>query len=258
MFSQRFNTAKEVSPAGFRYRGIGGSRLEQLTDGVFAFAVTLLVISSEVPKSYLELEASMYSFIGFVFCILLLLGIWNHHRNFFLHYGLQDKTVKVLNFILLFVLLYYIYPLKFLFSYIGTAIYARLKMSAGDRSEGLQLALDRLAESNMDAAQWSDIMIRFGFGLFLIYGVFFLLHRHAMRQKEALELDMYERYETKTFIQAYGLLLTVTVLSMTVVLIFGGEAAAYSGGVYALVAIVLPWHRRRRDKKAPSSVHRPL
>ena len=61
------------SPDGFRYRGLQGSRLETLTDAIFGFSVTLLIISSEVPKTYVELQASMYSFIGFIFCTLLMM-----------------------------------------------------------------------------------------------------------------------------------------------------------------------------------------
>lgn len=82
MFNKYFWKDKHFSQTGFRHRGVERSRIENLTDAVFAFAITLLVIASEVPKCYAELQASMYNFVGFIACSLLLLGLWSSHANF--------------------------------------------------------------------------------------------------------------------------------------------------------------------------------
>jgi len=251
MLSKAYKKRQKISASGFRYRGIVTSRLENLTDAVFGFSITLLVIASEVPTNYVELEASMYGFSGFIFCILLLLGIWNNHNNFFLYYGMQDRLTKTLTFLFLFLLLFYIYPLKYLFSYLGTALYARLKMSMGDQSEALQLALNKLNESNLTTPEWENIMIRFGLGLFFIYLLLGFMHVHALRKKEQLDLNELEVYETKTFIQSYLILVLVAVVSMSIVLIFGGTASPYSGSVYALIPVALGLNRKRRKKKQP-------
>ncbi len=249
MFSKHFNQKRQVSPEGFRYRGVEPSRLENLTDAVFAFSITLLVIASEVPKSFLELQASMYSFIGFIFCIMLLLGIWNNHSNFFLHYGMRDKGTKVINFLFLFLLLFYIYPLKYLFSYVGTGIYVRIKLHFGDSSEALRLAISELQRSNMDSAQWQDLIIRFGLGLFLLYFLLGLMHVNASKKRASLELNELEIYETHSFIQAYALLCSIAALSMVTVLVLGGEYSDIAGFVYLLVPIILPIHRKFRTRK---------
>ncbi|MDT0606143.1 TMEM175 family protein [Croceitalea rosinachiae] len=240
---------KEVSKEGFRYRGIQTTRLENLTDAVFGFSITLLVISSQVPTTYIELQASMYSFIGFIFCTILLLGLWNNHSNFFLYYGLNDAKTKVLNALFLFVLLFYIYPLKYLFSYIGTAIYAIIKRNMGDTSEALQTALRNLDAADLNVEQWEDLMIRFGLGLFFIYLIIILMHLNALKQAKYLKLNLKEIYITKTFIREYFLLMSIAIVSILVVIIFGGRAAGYSGMVYLLTPIVIPLYKKYRIRQ---------
>src|SRR4026208_110886 len=92
------------------------SRLEAVSAAVFAFALTLLVGSLDVPKSYRELMTLMAGFIPFAASFALLTWIWYEHNIFFRRYGLQDAWTTTLNAMLLFVVLFYVYPLKFLFT----------------------------------------------------------------------------------------------------------------------------------------------
>src|SRR5215204_2185504 len=100
----------------FRWRGEDVSRIEGFSDAVFAFAVTLLVVSLEVPKTFDELLATMRGFFAFAICFALLLSVWYDHYKFFRRYGLRDFLIVVLNAALLFLVLMYVYPLKFLFT----------------------------------------------------------------------------------------------------------------------------------------------
>src|SRR6185295_15468071 len=96
--------AKGVGAAsGFRWRGTEVSRLEGFTDAGFAFAVTRLVVA-------------MRGFFAFAICFALLFQLWHEHYVFFRRYGIQDAFVVVMTVILIFVVLFYVYPLKFLFT----------------------------------------------------------------------------------------------------------------------------------------------
>src|SRR5437773_6272382 len=114
----------------FRWRSHEITRIEGLSDAVFGFAVTLLVVSLEVPKTFAELMEAMRGFGAFAICFTLLIVVWFNQYKFFRRYGLQDNLTVVLNLALLVVVLFYVYPLKFVFTFlisIFTGLVLRLR-----------------------------------------------------------------------------------------------------------------------------------
>src|SRR5215471_13884633 len=87
----------------FRWRGGEISRLEGFTDAVFAFAVTLLVVSLEVPKTFTELAQAMKGFVAFAICFATLVQVWYYHYIFSRRYGLQTTYAVYMNAVLVFV-----------------------------------------------------------------------------------------------------------------------------------------------------------
>ena len=111
---------REAGEEGFSWRGEEVSRVESFSHAVFAFAVTLLVVSLEAPKTFDELISTMRGFFAFAICFWLLLAVWFEHDKFehdkfFRRYGTSDSYTRRLSAVLLFIVLFYVYFLKFLF-----------------------------------------------------------------------------------------------------------------------------------------------
>src|SRR5438270_13093811 len=108
---------------GFRLRGQEITRLESFSDAVFGFALTLLVVSLDVPKTFTDLVTMMRGFPAFALCFLFLALIWNGHYKYCRRYGLDDGTARLLTCVMLFLVLFYVYPLKFLFNFSITSLF---------------------------------------------------------------------------------------------------------------------------------------
>ena len=89
---------------------------------VFGFALTLLVVSLDVPKTFADLITMMRGFPAFALCFLFLALIWNGHDKYCRRYGLDDGTARFLTCVMLFLVLFYVYPLKFLFNFSITGL----------------------------------------------------------------------------------------------------------------------------------------
>ena len=98
----------------FRYRGEEPGRLENFSDAVFALAITLLLISTTAPTNFQQIKRFTYDLLPFMLCIALILIIWHEHFTRFFRYGLRNGRFILLNTLFLVIVLFYVYPLKFL------------------------------------------------------------------------------------------------------------------------------------------------
>ena len=101
----------------------------------------------------------------------LFIFIWLAHYNFFRRYGLHDTATMWINFALLFTVLLYIYPLKFLFTF-----------AAGKTAPGVF----------SNPYQQRDLVIIYGAGFAAVQLCFAALYGNAWRKRDALRLSPLE------------------------------------------------------------------
>ena len=229
----------------FTYRGLNQTRIETFSDAVFAFAVTLVILSSSVPESFAQLKESFRDILPFFLCVVLIVVIWYQHYIFFIRYGLQDVKTVVINTFSLFVLLIYVYPLKFLMTLLFE-LYRSIIIDDFTRFNE-QYAKD------MDA---SFLMTSYGFGAAIIFCSLALLYRHAYKRRVDLELSQYEIYLTKISIWTNLLLGSIPFLSGLIAFIepFGSDQINFvvAGFTYFLSSPVMTIFGSRMRKKAKS------
>ena len=220
----------------FNFRGHDVKRIEAFSDAVFAFAVTLLIVSLEVPKCFDELMVTMRGFFAFGVCFTLLMIIWYEQNIFFRRYGMHDIVTILLNCILMFLVLFYVYPLKFLFTLIfSDEIY-------GVGHSPLIMKLE-------DAPR---LMLIYGLGYILIYLLFFFMYIHALRKKEELALTDIEVFDTRTKLYSKLLLIFIGVLAVLTSQAVPSKYSGMTGMMYMLIGPAFSVYHSYRGKKRRS------
>jgi len=194
----------------FRLRAHEVSRVEAFSDIVFGFALTLIVVSLEVPETFAELMHEMQGFLAFAICFAMLMWVWHEHYTFFRRYGLTDGYTIFINTMLLFLVLFYTYPLKFLFS----AMTRHINPGPGDAGM---------------------LFLIYDLGFAGIFAVFFLLYLHAWSRREALELNAVELHDTRTMMLMYGAYIIIGLLSALIALVASVSWVQWAGWIFFLL-----------------------
>ncbi len=201
---------------GFRWRGEDVWRVDSFCDAVFAFAVTLLVVSLEVPGSFDELLETMRGFFAFAICFALLLELWYEHYKFSRRYGLRDTLTVHLNAVLLFLVLFFVYPLKFLFTLLADQLLG-------------------FSDEVIEPSQVPLLLVIYGAGFVAVQLVFVAFYWRAYSLRGALKLDAYELSVTHQEIQSFLVNVSVGLASVLLAVLGGEGASSWAGMVYLLI-----------------------
>ena len=224
----------------FRMRGREVSRVEALSDAVFGFAITLLVVSLEVPQTFDALMEMMRGFVAFAICFAMLVLVWYQQYKFFRRYGLNDALTFVLNAALLFVVLFYVYPLKFVWT-----LLVNMALGVDNR---VRLPTGELV-SPVGNDQMGQLMVVFSVGYVAVFAVFTLLYWRAYSKRVELELNPLEVLDTRTELGENLLHICVGLLSIGLALVGTRGYVALSGFCYTLIGPVMTAHHLLRAKK---------
>ncbi|MDC8012710.1 TMEM175 family protein [Tahibacter soli] len=226
-----------VRDDGFADRGAEVTRFESFLDASFAFTITLLVIAgSEVPDSIAKLVNALKSLPTFAASFLLIALFWAGHDTWSRRYGLDDRRSRALGFLLIFLMLVYVYPLKMLFG----SFFAWI--SAG--ALPAKFPINGVAELR---AMFYTYAIAFG----TLGGTMALLYWHAWRQRDALALSAHEREVTRGEIVRWALAPAFALLSAALAWSLSDRPADWQTGLPGLVYFLLhgaTTYLRRRQR----------
>ena len=151
------------------------SRIEAFSDGVFAFAATLMVVNFDLGNELVFTKSSSANFLSFFVSFFVLVALWWVHYNFFRRTNYMDNGIIALNSILLFMVLYYVFPLK--------------NMVQSWMGEGVKTMEDL-----------SNLFVLYGIGFLLIFLCFAWMYYRAYKKskkiKNTMTLYFYARHFT--------------------------------------------------------------
>ena len=159
------------------------SRVEGFSDAVFAFAITLLVVSLEVPRTFHDLMSTIRGFPAFAVCFALLFQVWWRHYGFFRSYDLEDGYVIAWTGALLFVVLFYVYPLKFVWSLTLAGLQGR-----------------NVTDEVITRDQVATLFAVYGAAVISVFSILALLYRHAYQLRATLGLTADEVLATRVMV----------------------------------------------------------
>jgi uncharacterized membrane protein len=215
-----------IKDCNFRYRGKEIQRVEGLSDAVFAFSVSLLVASLEVPQTFHELKNITKGVIPFFATVAMIFLFWYQQYQFFRRYGLHDFITVLLNLFYLAIILFYVYPLKFLFSLL-IASWSGLDLFPSATEQGLAV---------LSRDEFPQLIILFSIGYFLIWLIIALMHFHVLKLSVQLNLSRFELEFTRK--EARGAVMN-SVIGLLALVLAWMKLEWLAGICYFLIPLIL-------------------
>ncbi len=217
------------------YRGQNASRLDNLTDAVFGIAITLVIFNLNNPNSFQELITFTKTLPAFLISISFIILIWNEHLSFSEVYTLNDTKLILLNTIFIALIIFYVYPLRFLTLFLTNFFFtANIEVS-------------------IQGNQVPYLLVYYGLVAFALYFVLFLLYSRAVSLKKDLNLNPFEIFYTKAQKNRLLIMFSVPLLSIALTLIIRPYSfiwASIIGGIAynVYVPLILWWNHKFKKK----------
>jgi uncharacterized membrane protein len=198
-------------------RGRDVSRIEGFSDAVFGFALTLLVVSLEVPDNFEGLKITVRGFLPFALTFALVCWIWYEHYAFFRMFDVDDKLTITLNCALLFIVLFFVYPLKFVFSNV-------VPMMLGQPHVLRQMSVD---DNRM-------LMWVYSAGFVAMFTIFTLLYWNMYARRGWMRLSERQVFEAWAGMRTHALSVIVGLVSIVLALTVPIQWLWTAGAIYCL------------------------
>jgi uncharacterized membrane protein len=185
----------------------------------------------------------MRGFFPFAISFTILISIWAEQHRFFKNYGMEDGWTITLNGALLFIVLFYTYPLKYLFTLLfSDQIY-------GPYKSPLKITVHQIPA----------LMMIYALGFIAIYSLFFLMYFRANRKSNQLGLTPVEKFDCKTSMYKVLIMICTGLCSLLFALLVSDQESGLSGMIYILllpaITIFYIFRIRIRKKSFPHSFH---
>ncbi len=210
-------------------RKVAITRIEAFSDGMIAFAATLLVVSLEAPRTYDELINNVYGFVPFGISFAALFYMWFVHTILFRRYPLADGVSIMLNGAWLFTILFYVYPLKFM------------------ASSFVSLFTRRTGATVTSWEQLQSLFIIYAAGWIVVFLIVAALYRRAYATREILRLTPVEAYDAVTWSRHYMGYVAAGILSILVALSGVGVGFGLPGLAYVSIGLFAYFNSKNRE-----------
>lgn len=198
------------------------NRLESVSDGVFAFAATLMVVNIGNSNDGIAFYNDIPNLVSFAVSFFVMMAIWKVHYNYFRRTDYIDNWVIAFNMVLLFMVLFYVFPIRTL---LETAL------------KGLRL----------DINEFSKIFQIYSAGFSALFLCFVLMYYRAYKKTATIMLLFYARH--------FLIFVSVGIISLLLAKFHIGLQFGFPGFVYATLGLFCYFHSKWFFKNYPEAIN---
>ncbi|WP_422107960.1 TMEM175 family protein [Winogradskyella sp.] len=197
-------------------------RVAALSDGIFAFASTLMVVDIGTTVDLKHINSQLPLFISFGVAFFVMMMLWKVHYNFFQRTKYVDNWIISANTLLLFTILFYLFPLKTLINSI---------------TQQIGMTKDDLAQ----------LFILYGVGFVLVFAAYAFLYWRAFKKDDRNQNPLKLKFYYKHFL----IFVTIGIISVILSVFQIGMQIGFPGFVYAFLGPICYYNGALFRKKHP-------